>query len=545
MTSSERRWCLAYAAGLAAVTTLPYLLGYASQSAAWQFTGFVVGVEDGNSYIAKILSGAFGAWLFRSPYTTYPQGGILAFPPYLLLGKLAASPAIHEQLVALFHLFRIGGIPIVVLATYRFAARFLPQVGWRRWVTVLATAGEGLGWVLLLAGRPWWLGSLALDFYSPETFGFLSLFTLPHLVLARAFLLLGLTAYLDAADAPRSAWLAGGWLAALGLMQPLSIVSAWAVIGMHGAIISLRGRHHWQEEAWPRLKSGAIAVLISAPWVAYYAIVTTTDSYMRLWTAQNRILSPAFPHYLLAYGLMLIPALVGIWWVTRKGTQAEWLLVGWVILLPAMAYAPTNLQRRLPEGSWVALATLAAMGLGSLAWPTIRARWAASAILLLSLPSPALLIGGGMLTARRPGEPAFRPAAEVQAFRWLADRARPGEAVLTSFATGNALPAWAPVRVVAGHGPESAQLAQVLPEIQSYFAGTLSAGESLEFLRSHHVRYVFVGPEERKLGSLGPSQAGSLVRSYDQDGYLIYEVPESADAGREQQSMTGSAEVIP
>ena len=349
LTPAERRWCLVYAAGLAAVTTLPYVLGYASQGALWRFTGFVVGVEDGNSYVAKMLSGTFGAWLFRSPYTTYPQGGIFAFLPYLVLGKLAAPPAVHEQLVALFHLFRIASIPIAVVATYRFAARFLPQASWRRWATVLATAGEGLGWLLLLGGRSWWLGSLALDFYSPETFGFLSFLTLPHLILARAFLLLGLTAYLDAADAPRSAWRAGGWLAALGLMQPLSILSAWAVIGVHAAILSLRGRHHWREEAWPWLRSGAIAVFISAPWVVYYAIVTTTDSYMQLWTAQNRILSPALPHYLLAYGLVLIPALAGIWWVTRKGGQTEWLLVGWVALLPAMAYAPTNLQRRLPE----------------------------------------------------------------------------------------------------------------------------------------------------------------------------------------------------
>ncbi len=425
LTASERRWCLIYAAILAGVTTLPYLLGYASQGTTWQFTGFVVGVEDGNSYIAKMLSGAFGAWLFRSPYTTYPQRGILAFLPYLLLGKLAAPPGVHEQLVALFQLLRIGSIPVVVLATYRFAARFLPQEGWRKWVTVMATAGEGLGWILLMVGRTWWLGSLPLDFYSPETFGFLSIFALPHLILARAFLLLGLTAYLDASDAPRKAWQAGWWFAGLGLMQPLSIVSAWAVIGAHGAVISLRALHHWREEAWPRLKLGAIALLVSAPWVAYYALATTTDAYMRQWTAQNRILSPAVPHYLLAYGLILIPALAGVWWVVRMGAQAQWLLVGWAILLPVLAYAPTNLQRRLPEGGWVALAVLAAIALSTSGWPARQARWVGSVILLLSLPSTVLLLGGGMLTALRPGEPAFRPLAEVQAFQWLADHARP------------------------------------------------------------------------------------------------------------------------
>jgi len=79
------------------VTMLPYLLGYASQGDAWRFTGFVFGVEDGNSYIAKMLSGSAGAWLFRTPYTPEAQRGVLAFLPYILLGKLASPPGLHEQ----------------------------------------------------------------------------------------------------------------------------------------------------------------------------------------------------------------------------------------------------------------------------------------------------------------------------------------------------------------------------------------------------------------------------------------------------------------
>jgi hypothetical protein len=92
-------------------------LAFQTQGEAWRFTGFVFAVEDGNSYIAKMLLGANGAWLFRTPYTADPQRGVLAFLPYLLLGKLAAGEGIHEQLVALFHLFRILAIPAAVLAT--------------------------------------------------------------------------------------------------------------------------------------------------------------------------------------------------------------------------------------------------------------------------------------------------------------------------------------------------------------------------------------------------------------------------------------------
>jgi hypothetical protein len=50
----NRSWVLWLRALVMLATTLPYLLGYAVQGQDWRFTGFVFGVEDGNSYIAKM-----------------------------------------------------------------------------------------------------------------------------------------------------------------------------------------------------------------------------------------------------------------------------------------------------------------------------------------------------------------------------------------------------------------------------------------------------------------------------------------------------------
>ncbi len=158
------------------ITLLPYLVGYAVQGADWRFTGFMIGVEDGNSYIAKMLSSSAGAWLFRTPYTAYPQRGVLTYIPYFLLGKLAAAPGLHDQLVALYQIFRLVGGYLAILATYDFIAYFIRKVALRRFGLALAVLGGGLGWVLLLAGKDGWLGSLPLEFYSPESFGFLGLF---------------------------------------------------------------------------------------------------------------------------------------------------------------------------------------------------------------------------------------------------------------------------------------------------------------------------------------------------------------------------------
>ena len=102
MTRQERRWCGAYSLVLILATTLPVWIAFRHAGSEWRFSGFLFAVEDGNSYIAKMQLGAAGAWLFRSPYTAMPQRGVIAFLPYLLLGKLAASPETHLQLVLLF-----------------------------------------------------------------------------------------------------------------------------------------------------------------------------------------------------------------------------------------------------------------------------------------------------------------------------------------------------------------------------------------------------------------------------------------------------------
>jgi len=152
-----RRWALGFAALVMLLTSLPYFLGYASQGQDWRFTGFVFGVEDGNSYIAKMQAGAAGAWLFRTPYTSVHQQGVVAFLPYILLGKLASPPELHEKLVLIFHAFRIAAGMLAILATYDFIAYFIPGDRERRYGLILAVLGGGLGWVLLLLGLDTWL----------------------------------------------------------------------------------------------------------------------------------------------------------------------------------------------------------------------------------------------------------------------------------------------------------------------------------------------------------------------------------------------------
>lgn len=525
MTRAERNWCLVFAGVVAIITTIPYVVGYMSQGPAWRFTGFVFAVQDGNSYIAKMLSGSTGAWLFRTPYTAEPQSGVLAFLPYILLGKLAAGEALHEQLVALFHLFRVAAIFILIPATYRFTACFVVQPAWRKWVTAVATLGGGLGWILVVTGLSSWGGSLPLDFHSPEAFGFLAVFGLPHLVIARAFLLIGLVCYIESSDAPRRAWLAGGLFLLMGLFQPLSVVTALAVVGAH--LLALAGnayaRRDWRR--WRRWLSRALqAAIVASPIIVYNTVALATDPYLQAWERQNRILSPIPAHYLIAYGILLVPAIIGARRLLSGMTEGQLLPPAWVIMVPILAYAPVNVQRRLPEGAFVALAVLAALGLAGGRGGGARSRWLGPGLLAISLPTTLLLLGGSLSASLRPGLPMFRPTAEIDAFEWIDENAEPASLILASFDTANALPAWAPVRVLAGHGPESAGLAKILPEIDAFYGAGDTPIDRAAFLERNEISHVFWGPMERAIGDWAPQAEPYLRQVFVEGEYQVFEV---------------------
>lgn len=505
------------------LTTTPYFVAFTSGGPEWVFTGFVFGVEDGNSYIAKMLLGASGDWLFRTPYSAQEQRGVLAFLPYVLLGKLAAGPALHLQLVILYHLLRVAAIPLAIWSTYRFVDHFLRDERWSAWATVLAATGSGLGWLPVLFGHSEIHGSMPLGFISPETFGFLAFLGLPHLLLARALLLLALRWYLEGSEGRIGGWKAGGALAALGFVQPLTMVPAYAVIAVHQLLIMLRGRSSGVDQWRTRwLPSMLQTVGVSLPVFLYYFLTFSTDPFLRSWTGQNLILSPHPVHYLLAYGLLLPLAILGLIRAWSSRSEAWMLPVGWLLIIPILAYAPHNLQRRLPEGSWTALVALAAYGLSRLSMNARAKQVLRTGIVGFSLITPVLLIYGGVRVASSPEPPAFREESEIEAFSWLAQNASKDAIVLSSFETGNALPAWAPVHVVIGHGPESADLEALRPRVRDYFSGEMRESEQRSFLAAQGVDFVFFGPREKVLGGLESLAATGLTQVYAREDYLIY-----------------------
>lgn len=527
ITKKEREWAFGFAVVIMILTTIPYLVAQINEGENWKFTGFLIGVEDGNSYIAKMLSGANGSWLFKTPYTTYPQTGVLAFTTYIILGKLAAGNGMHVQLLALFHGYRfIAGI-LCIMATYEFLAIYVHTPWTRKLGTALICTGGGLGFLTMAGLDGLWQNRLPLEFYSPETFGFLSLFSLPHLALGRACLFWGLAAVIGGNHPLRKPSFSGLYFLILVLVQPVTGVLAYALIFLvllEIVITHYLSNLHWKlaiSAAW-QSKKHQIAWVVgpSLPVLLYTIIRYQTDPFLQQWEKQNIILSPPVTDYLLAFGWTIPLIVISIWYMVRKKVQWQVFLIGWLVCLPVLVYFPVNIQRRLAEGVWAAVVVLVVLACEKMVYGK---KILASAAVIFSI-STVMVLSGGIFTAMNPGTPIYRSAKETAAFEFLEQEASPGDIVLASYGVSNAMPAWAPVRVVSGHGPESIHGEMINNEVNAFFSGELTSSQEQKFLKIYHVRYLFWGPEEKRLGNLNPQSIDYLQPVYQDDKYAIFEV---------------------
>lgn len=537
ITTREKHWVLGFALVVMGITTLPYLFAYGFQEESWRFSGHLLGVEDGNSYIANMLSGSNGDFLFKTRYSTLPQNGVLIFLPYILLGKLAAPPGMHEQLTFLFHAFRIGAGILAILATYDFIAYFVREVWLRRFGIGLAVVGGGLGWILLL----WEESSntpIPIDFYSPEAFGFLSMLAIPHLALARAFLLWGSLLYLRAYDQTGNAFWKGSvqtgflWLLAT-IAQPLTGMLTGTVAGAHLIAVTVwqiirksRGNPFDQDAWWRYTRRIVIASLIAGPFYIYNIVSFMTDPFLNAWNAQSNIPSPPIWEYLLAYSLVIPFAITGFFAIKKERSWQSILPVSWVMLSTVLIYAPFSQQRRLIDGVWVVMITLACVGL-SWAWQRhsvyqkllIRA----APILVLTLMPTLLLLTGAFSSARESKPPMYVSTAYVDAITFLDEYANANEIVLSAYPTGSAIPSRTYLKVVIGNTTQSVEFRQLTQYVTAIYGTHLNNDDRLSMLSEINIRYVVWGDEERRLGTWDPRSLSDLTPIYDHEGIMIFE----------------------
>jgi hypothetical protein len=553
MSVSRREWgsVLIFAAFIVLLTSLPYWLAWSRSSSEWAFSGFLFGMEDSASYIAKMRLGARGILDFFLFYTPEPhQSANLLFLPYMLPGWVVGrfmspdDPALYGILVGVYHLMRVIFSLLLILVLYRFIAAFIESAATRLVALILATLGGGLGFMQVF------VGITPLEFYVPEGFSFLTLFSLPHLALARAALLGGLLLLIHAVRAEKRlslAWAVGAGVCwcIVGFSVPFYLAVLYAILGVWGLVDWLRARRFPERLAL----NGLIAVGITFPFFLYYNTVFSGNAVFQQWTAQNILPSPSPVDYLISYGPLVLIGIVGLRSLWHTTTEPHHALLAWPVVVPILVYLPMiTVQRRLAEAVLVPLAIFAALGIEVLAArSTLWKRLRAPLITVLCLSSALFWVIVLMLTLNT-ARPFFRPAAELNMLNWMQTHLPAESVVLSAFgsisedtdfkaSTGNILPAYTSLRPYVGHGPETIFSAEKTANVWRFYQHDMSADERAALYESVNILYVVYGSQERAIENnatsdldeavpLGAPPAWSVDATliYDVDGYQVYQL---------------------
>jgi hypothetical protein len=551
-------WLIALLVALAtvALTLIPYTLAYLPAADGLVFTGVVMNPEDSQTYLAKIFQGYQGQSLYTIPFTPEPHTAAFVGVFYLWLGHLARVTGL--TITAVWHLSRIFADMILFLTTFAFICQFFTD-RWQRWTAyLLALFGSGLGWFLFLIGQPYWLDHFPVDFKQPGAHLFFTAFTYPHIALGTAFILMSIwilwqlgedQAYPEQSrrssrgvasithHGSRLVILAGLVNTALGIAYPFLLYIIMVIAALYWLYLALRARRIlWQKGL---LFAGTFA--IPAPLYLYYAYTLQINAVFKAWDEQAATPSPPWPHYLVAYGPMLLLAFLH-WRYKPEQRQKFAILWLWLLAVALLLYAPLNPQRRFVQGVHVALAILSTAAFCQLLLPHIQqtktfqrlltrpdyttvslSRFVTFLFLLLMSLSNIYILGDEIriMLDTRP-YPFFRPADEIEATAWLRENGEQSAVLIGDYQTANYIAAQTPIRVMLGHWAETVAFAEKEALVTQFYQASTSDTWRRDLIRQYHIRYVWHGPRERLLGDFDPESADYLQSVYSNSTITIF-----------------------
>ena len=543
--SRTGEWIIATGMALAVliVTSVPYLVGWAASTPERVFVGFVIDVEDIHSYLAKMQLGYRGEWRYHILFTSEPHSGAYLYTFYIALGHLARL--MHADLVLTYHAARLVSGLMFLITAYIFITFFLARTSERLLAFILVCWSSGLGWLALLFTGSYKVGGITpVDFWLIEMYGYFTVMLFPHTCIALTCLLLIFAFSLRFTEEARWLYLLGAALATgilssihafMVLVVALTLIGYWAYQFVRGRVL------------WPQLPGLCAIWLVALPIVAYQYLVIVRNPVFAGWQAQNLTVSPSPWHYVLGYGLVLGLALPGGWWALRQ-LQRWPLLVIWLLVVVPLLYAPSvfPIQRRVIEGSGIALCLLAVPGLTRYVLPWVeriwqRVReligcqttvpmvhsspvpWLPALLIALTLPSTLLVITSASLAAAAGRPDIVVSRAELAAVEWLIEHSQPEDTILASYELSGFIAARSGRRVFMGHWAETVNLQQKRAAAVRFYSSADDT-ERKELLRDYGIRYVVHGPRERAMGHFDPSRVSYLRPVFRSRDVTIYRV---------------------
>jgi hypothetical protein len=458
-------------------------------------------LEDIFVYLANILEGKKGHFLFVNQFGSGPQGKFFLYSPYLLLGHISRilnlNPEVAYYLGAYFFTL------FLTVALFLFSRLFFKSFRWRLFAVVLCLLSGGL--------------SLALPI---ETTPFISLIK-PHVILAHASLVLIFYSFLSLANCPkqRVKKLTLTLLFASLLLSLIHVfMSALAIVVL--IIWTFLFTPNQEKKLLLPLK---VLIFASLPISVYSLYLARNPLFSQTFISQNTIPSPA-PFVRLSQlgiGLLLIPFSFSL----IKKNKKIILLFLWFLIQFGFTYLPVSWQARFIGGWWIPCSFLITLAI----FRFIREKNQPWRIVFLTLiVLPLLLINHFKLIFI---EVFYMPFAkpsllyvsrqETQAWNFLKKRCQFSTVLLSNPAQGMYLPAKTGCRSFIGHNIQTFDYYQKLSQVEKILSGEIGESELENFLEKEEITYVFLPQQEAQKAGLQKVKNLKLV--FENEEFVIYE----------------------
>lgn len=529
----------AIAIAVVAIVFIPYVWGYLNAPRGMAYMGFADHPYDQNSYLSRIQQASEGKFFIRRDFTLEPQRPLFFNPLTWTLGVAARcfrlSPlAVYYGALAFYAL-------LLFYVIYWFIGLFIDDRRERAFAFALSAFSSGLCW-LIPHGR--WetlfqrFNVIPIDYWIAETITFETIFSFPQFAATALLMLLGFGFLLRAL---KGKLLANGVYSglsffALSFVHTVDMVTVAVVIAAYCCTLGLRSK----ADVARSFGSAVIVFFVALPAFLYMLYLFRTEPVFVEWS-KEKFLSPHPLSYVIGYGIVLFLALPELVWISRRGNRNDWFLLVWVVAVAILLYAPTSFQRRLSTAVHVPLCILAARGTFRYVLPLAAGMVFQTAppdadklrrlelsvlliIFLISAPANVVKVMSCITAMKTQPLEFYLYEGDVKAMKWMMDNHNEDAAVLSTYKSGLYLPAYTGNRVFVGHWSETLKFNDKARLAGWALYGPGTAGEKLDFLRAHGIKYVYFGNFERMRGPFSLEGAGYLKKIYDEGGVRIYRV---------------------
>ncbi len=501
----ESRWYVGIILLFLLATNAGYLSSWFRTPPSHRYTG--IGLEslgDKLVYYSMIEQGREGMLFMKNRHTSEDQRALLFSPHWYLVGMTSQFLTISP--VASYHLYRLLFTLIFLWLLYLFISKLYATERERYLAYATVLFASGLGWYFLELHpeivRPdlHWMYTFQqhpVDIYVTEMNTFINTVQSPLFIVSYILLLLNIYMFINATlrSSTGITMLLFGTTLLAALIHPYDIIILSAVLGSWSVWYLARFKS-WQP-LW-RLIPVALALLLS---VSYWLWIFSHEPALVGWLKQNITVSPRLSMYLWGMGIFGPLWALGLWALYRsKEKNPWWVFVAiWSSINWLLIYLPFQTNRRFSTAWFIPLSL---MGFYAIRYLLRRMRsfvfQSALLILFLILGFSGVLWRVVVYVTYTPslGEKygVYHDPYVADLLSFARKNFKPDDIMLASEGfISMTVGAFAPVRLYAGHGHQTANFLLKNQQAEWFFAPpqtSTALNRKEDFLRSARIDHI-------------------------------------------------------